>query len=64
VDLVSRLTVQATSLQLPRGITNHRVQVLRYSDGSHTRTIGCQGSKKEQLNHLFDVWSTAEGALS
>ena len=29
---------------------NHCVQVLRYSDGTHVRTIGGKGSGKEQIN--------------
>ncbi len=28
---------------------NHRVQVLRYSDGAHVRTIGSQGSGNGQF---------------
>ena len=30
---------------------NHRVQVLRYSDGAHVRTIGSQGSGNGQFNN-------------
>jgi len=29
---------------------NHRVQVLRYSDGAHVRTIGSKGSDNGQFN--------------
>jgi hypothetical protein len=29
---------------------NHRIQVLRYSDGSHVRTIGCMGSAPGEFN--------------
>jgi len=31
---------------------NHRVQVLRYSDGAHVRTIGSRGSGNGQFNNL------------
>ncbi len=34
---------------------NHRVQVLRHSDGAHVRTIGSQGSGNCQFNSLRNV---------
>jgi len=54
---------EQVSSSIPRGVAfdaaghivvvelgNHRVQVLRYSDGAHVRTIGSQGSGNGQFN--------------
>jgi hypothetical protein len=39
------------------------VQVLRYSDGSHVRTIGSQGSGNGQFNLPYGVLIDSQGSL-
>jgi hypothetical protein len=42
---------------------NHRVQVLRYSDGSHVRTIGSPGSANGQFSQPWDVLIDGQGRI-
>lgn len=42
---------------------NHRVQVLRYSDGSHVRTIGSEGSENGQFSNPFGVLIDGQGRI-
>jgi tripartite motif-containing protein 71 len=42
---------------------NHRVQVLRYSDGSHVRTIGSRGSGNGQFNGPHGVLIDSQGRI-
>ncbi len=43
--------------------SNHRVQVLRYSDGSHVRTIGSRGSGNGQFDRPWGVLIDGQGRL-
>ena len=42
---------------------NHRVQVLRYSDGSHVRTIGSEGSGNGQFDVPYGVLIDSQGRI-
>jgi hypothetical protein len=42
---------------------NHRVQVLRYSDGSHVRTIGSRGSGNGQFDGPYGVLIDSQGRI-
>ena len=42
---------------------NLRVQVLRYSDGSHVRTIGSRGSGNGQFNNPYGVLIDSQGRI-
>ncbi len=42
---------------------NHRVQVLRYSDGSHVRTIGSQGRGNGQFSFPYGVLIDGQGRI-
>ena len=42
---------------------NHRVQVLRYSDGAHVRTIGSAGAGAGQFNYPMGVALDAAGHI-
>jgi tripartite motif-containing protein 71 len=42
---------------------NHRVQVLRYSDGSHVRTIGSEGRGNGQFDCPYGVLIDGEGRI-
>ncbi len=42
---------------------NHRVQVLRYSDGSHVRTIGSEGEGNGQFQKPWDVLIDGQGRI-
>ena len=43
---------------------NHRVQVLRYSDGAHVRTIGSRGSGNGQFNYPTGIAVDGEGNVA
>jgi hypothetical protein len=43
--------------------TNHRLQVLRYSDGSHVRTIGSEGRANGQFSGPWDVLIDGQGRI-
>ena len=42
---------------------NHRVQVLRYRDGAHVRTIGSEDSDEGQLKHPNGVAVDGDGCI-
>ncbi len=42
---------------------NHRVQVLRYSDGSHVRTIGSLGCGNGQFSSPYGVLIDGQGRI-
>jgi tripartite motif-containing protein 2/3/tripartite motif-containing protein 71 len=42
---------------------NHRVQVLRYVDGTHIRTIGSGGSALGQFNRIYGVAIDRAGCI-
>jgi DNA-binding beta-propeller fold protein YncE len=42
---------------------NHRVQVLRYSDGSHVRTIGSRGKGNGQFYDPCGVLIDGQGCI-
>ena len=42
---------------------NHRVQVLRYIDGSHVRTIGSLGSENGQFKYPYGVLIDGQGRI-
>ena len=42
---------------------NHRVQVLRYSDGAHVRTIGSKGSDNGQFNYPSAIAIDSDGRI-
>jgi hypothetical protein len=42
---------------------NHRIQVLRYSDGAHLRTIGCQGSGNGQFSNPWGIAFDGSGHI-
>ncbi len=42
---------------------NHRVQVLRYSDGSHVRTIGSEGRGNGQFRFPWGVVIDGQGRI-
>jgi hypothetical protein len=42
---------------------NHRIQILRYSDGSHVQTIGEQGSGNLQFNGPRSVVVDGQGRI-
>jgi DNA-binding beta-propeller fold protein YncE len=42
---------------------NHRVQMLRYSDGAHVRTIGSQGSGNGQFSNPMGVAVDGDGRV-
>ena len=42
---------------------NHRVQVLRYSDGSHVRTIGSEGRGNGQFSYPCGVLIDGQGRI-
>jgi len=42
---------------------NHRIQVLRYIDGAHLRTIGSKGSGSEQFNQPWGIAFDASGHI-
>jgi hypothetical protein len=42
---------------------DHRVQVLRYGDGSHVRTIGSQGSANGQFLYPNGVLIDGQGRI-
>ena len=41
----------------------HRVQVLRYSDGSHVRTIGSEGEGNGQFSNPYGVLIDGQGRI-
>ena len=66
----------AGSFDYPRGVAfasaghifvadtgDHRVQVLRYSDGSHVRTIGSKGRGNGQFKDSFGILIDSQGRI-
>jgi DNA-binding beta-propeller fold protein YncE len=43
---------------------NHRVQMLRYSDGAHVRTIGSSGSGNGQFQNPFGIVVDGQGRFA
>ena len=43
---------------------NHRVQMLRYSDGAHVRTIGSKGSGNGQFSYPTGIAVDGDGRVA